>query len=206
MPHNLANDSIIKKTKEHLYDCKSRHGQHAGCPGGVTLFLPSRVIQVGTHAKPKICVDNISRQAEYVALSYCWGGDQIVKLEARHILDGKPWHLRQDLLPQTFSDAIITTPNLGIEYLWIDGLCIVQDDEEDKAKEINSMWSIYKNATLKFLAAGSDSVTKGFLQPRLLPYAAWLPFLQPDGTFEAMGIVDKHWDWHDHDEPLAKRM
>ncbi|KAE9366790.1 hypothetical protein N431DRAFT_471824 [Stipitochalara longipes BDJ] len=112
MPHSLANDSIIKKIKGHLYDCKSRHGEHEGCPGGVTPFLPSRVIHVGTHAKSNIFVDSISGQTEYVALSYCWGGDQLVKLEARHILDGKPWHLPQDLLPQTISDAIITNRNL----------------------------------------------------------------------------------------------
>jgi hypothetical protein len=140
-----------------------------------------------------------------VALSYCWGGDQKIKLETRHILDGKPWHLPEDLLPQTILDAVVTTRNLGIEYLWIDALCIIQDDDQDKAKEIGSMGSIYKNATLTISVAGSDSVTKSFLGPRLLSTAAWLPFLQPDGTLEELGIVDQGANWSE-EEPLEKRM
>lgn len=64
-----------------------------------------------------------------------------------------------DALPQTFQDAVIMTRALGIWYLWINSLYIIQDDEEDLRWESGKMHIIYQGGYLIFVAfssAGSD--------------------------------------------------
>lgn len=70
-----------------------------------------------------------------------------VKLTAKTFSIWKDRFLRDDL-PQTFRDAVRITRALGIPYLWIDTLCIMQDSQEDWAKESPRMASIYTNAIL----------------------------------------------------------
>jgi hypothetical protein len=62
----------------------------------------------------------------------------------------------EGLLPQTFEDAVSTTRALGIRYLWIDSLCIVQDDPEDWQAEALEMQNIYSGSTINI--AASDAV------------------------------------------------
>ncbi|KAK8091858.1 heterokaryon incompatibility protein-domain-containing protein [Apiospora hydei] len=63
-------------------------------------------------------------------------------------------------------DAIKVTRELGFEYLWIDALCIVQDDDLEKAHDIVHMHNIYRNAAFTIIASRSANVTEGFLQLR----------------------------------------
>ncbi|KAF4818407.1 hypothetical protein CGCSCA5_v005169 [Colletotrichum siamense] len=69
-------------------------------------------------------------------------------------------------LDATIRDAMITTYELGFEYLWIDALCIVQDDEEFKAKELQKMGDIYRNAAFTIVPSASADVREGFLKRR----------------------------------------
>jgi len=67
------------------------------------------------------------------------------------------------VFPKTLSDAIKVCREIGMRYIWIDALCIVQDDPKDKAREIGQMGRIYKDATLTIMAASAKSVYEGFL-------------------------------------------
>ncbi len=69
-------------------------------------------------------------------------------------------------LPQTLQDAIIVTQRLGHRYLWVDALCIVQDDETSKQIELAQMGRIYTSSFLTMQASDSDSVNKGFIALR----------------------------------------
>ncbi|KAK3717988.1 hypothetical protein LTR37_005414 [Vermiconidia calcicola] len=69
-------------------------------------------------------------------------------------------------LPATFKDAIVMARRLGFRYLWIDALCIIQDDLEDWRREATRMCSIYEGATLSLSAIDSPSSSTGFLHPR----------------------------------------
>jgi hypothetical protein len=60
-------------------------------------------------------------------------------------------------LPRTFTDVIIFTRKLGLKYLWIDSLCIIQDDEDDWRYEASLMANIYENAVLTLGATASAS-------------------------------------------------
>ena len=69
-------------------------------------------------------------------------------------------------IPKTFQDAITVTRYLGFHYIWIDSLCIVQDDNEDWARESAKMSSIYANAVLTIAASAAADDTYGFLHQR----------------------------------------
>ncbi|KAE8315424.1 HET-domain-containing protein [Aspergillus transmontanensis] len=77
-------------------------------------------------------------------------------------------YLDEETLPSTVRDAIAITHTLSIPYLWVDALCIIQDSEEDKAREITRMKDIYASSTLTIVAAAAESASKGFLYPRRL--------------------------------------
>jgi len=68
-----------------------------------------------------------------------------------------PW----DALPKTFQDAIEVTRRLGISYLWIDSLCIIQDSKDDWAREASKMADIYRNAYVTVAATGAKDSTVG---------------------------------------------
>lgn len=98
----------------------------------------------------------------YCALSYCWGpvDKQPIRTLGENIRDhysGIPIAA----LPQTFRDAITLTKALGIDYLWIDSLCIQQDDDDDWKREAASMGALYQQATLVIAASGSKDPTGG---------------------------------------------
>ncbi|KAF3809524.1 hypothetical protein GCG54_00012808, partial [Colletotrichum gloeosporioides] len=91
----------------------------------------------------------------YVALSHCWGHHQPAKT-TKATLD----------LPKTFQDAITVTRALGIDFIWVDSLCIIQDDPDDWAKEASQMASIYRNAYITIAATSAAGGEEGFLYDR----------------------------------------
>jgi hypothetical protein len=67
-------------------------------------------------------------------------------------------------------------------------MCIAQDDDLDKAKEIKKMAEIYKNATITIAAASSPDVKCGFLEDGLFPMVP-LPLALPDGGLGTRGLM-----------------
>ncbi|CAN9416090.1 unnamed protein product [Alternaria alternata] len=106
-------------------------------------------------------------KSRYVALSYCWGGDQPSKLTQDNY-DLYKKNIAWETLPKAVQDAAKTAQALGFHYIWVDSMCIVQDDKKDKETEINLMTKVYAHATLTVVNKRSDRVTEGFLHPRTL--------------------------------------
>ncbi|KAE8135186.1 heterokaryon incompatibility protein-domain-containing protein [Aspergillus pseudotamarii] len=65
----------------------------------------------------------------------------------------QPGSLSPDVLPNITEDALQVTKGLGERYLWVDSLCIIQDDDQDKAKFISRMDSIYTLATVVIISS-----------------------------------------------------
>jgi hypothetical protein len=135
-------------------------------------FKPSRLISFNiskpvSHAHVRL-VDGgmLPDTAVYAALSYCWGGDQKLKLTKANY-NQLYQNISFDSLPRTLQDAIIVAWNFEIQYLWVDALCITQDDEVDMGRELSIMAQVYQNAFLTISASRANSVEEGFLQPRL---------------------------------------
>ncbi|KAH6722165.1 heterokaryon incompatibility protein-domain-containing protein [Leptodontidium sp. MPI-SDFR-AT-0119] len=125
--------------------------------------LPTRVIDVDGDTLSLY----ISRHEKepYAALSHCWGKQLVIQTHKSsfedRILD-IPW----GSLSSTFQDTVTTTRLLGLKYLWIDSLCIIQDDAEDWARESGSMASIYDGAQIVIAASDSSDGHDGFLKDR----------------------------------------
>lgn len=101
----------------------------------------------------------------YVTLSHCWGKLEILKLKRDNI------DSLSDLVPiqklcKTFREAIIVTRALGFHYLWIDSLCIIQDDEEDWRQESALMSRVYGNAVVNIAATSALDGSMGLFFDR----------------------------------------
>ena len=102
----------------------------------------------------------------YIALSYVWGNAPTTKTTLANLsammqpgsIDAGANSL---LLPNTIRDALRLTSLLKTRYLWVDTLCIVQDDQDTKQLHFNSMASIYANAYLTVVAAGGEDANYG---------------------------------------------
>jgi hypothetical protein len=95
-------------------------------------------------------------------------------------------------LPQTMKDAIIVARRLEIQYVWIDALCIIQDNAEDKSQEIAVMGQIFSMATITIAAGIGPSVEDGFLMPRTMPMACSLPFYVSDTETGQLWLQDRN--------------
>jgi hypothetical protein len=98
---------------------------------------------------------------DYVALSYVWGQTEGLRTEKTLLPQlQEPGALLRlgPSLPETIRDAMGLVELLGERYLWVDSLCIPQDDEENKLRDINRMAEIYSNSLVTIIAAdGHDS-------------------------------------------------
>jgi hypothetical protein len=129
--------------------------------------LPTRVIDVGEAdiQEPSLKVTN-GESGHYIALSHCWGSNPLI----RTTKDTFTQHQRQlpmSKLPKTFHDAVVITRKLKIRYIWIDSLCIIQDDVEDWEEQAAVMGDIYTQSYLTIAATGSKDSAGGCFLPRL---------------------------------------
>ncbi|KXH60176.1 heterokaryon incompatibility protein [Colletotrichum salicis] len=148
---HLASWRLKKCNDSHKF-CKPRSSE-----------MPTRVIAVGkNNEKPKLIVTN-GLTEPYIALSYCWGpGTDTFRLTHKtknELLDG----VVQEKLTRAHQESIRFARSLGIEYLWIDALCIIQGDADDWAFESQRMAHVYGNAALTIIAGRSGDARNGFL-------------------------------------------
>ncbi|KAH6962363.1 heterokaryon incompatibility protein-domain-containing protein, partial [Ilyonectria sp. MPI-CAGE-AT-0026] len=119
--------------------------------------LPTRCIDVGKadgSVQPRLAISG-GCHGRYTTLSHCWGKGQLpARLTTSSVLPLSD-AIRFDTLPRTYRDAISITRALGIQYIWIDSLCIIQDDTDDWEKESANMASIYRNAYLNIAATSA---------------------------------------------------
>jgi hypothetical protein len=69
-------------------------------------------------------------------------------------------------LALTIQDAIGVTYKLGSRYIWIDSLCVLQDDAQDWEREAKNMCTVYRNATLTIAALGAAHAAEGLFSRR----------------------------------------
>jgi hypothetical protein len=135
-------------------------------------FLPSRLLdlqdfsaQSDIRLVSSESIDTHEMIPEYATLSHCWGPpEKHPLLTTRHNIGDRMLHIAMEDLSQTFRDAVQMTRRLGVRYLWIDSLCILQGDEDDWAKESMCMSAIYGNSYCTLAALGSADNNKGLCQ------------------------------------------
>jgi hypothetical protein len=156
----VATQANIQLIRAWLHQCESKHGKDC---------MPSLRLSAEGDREPTFVIDVIQSclvdtpsRCRYVALSYVWGIAPVFT----HLLENT-----QDLrkisslpllpIPLTIRDAITLVHAIGERYLWVDSLCIIQDDWKMKGAEIMRMGSIYSRALFTIIAAAGDHANSG---------------------------------------------
>jgi hypothetical protein len=130
---------------------------------------PTRLVDIGDSSGTqdpflKEMKDHPEPSGIYIALSHCWGKSQIItttKATYSERTKAIPW----SSLSKTFQDAITIARGLGVRYIWIDSLAIIQDDIDDWAQEASRMASVYQNSWLTIAATAASDGNDGCLSP-----------------------------------------
>jgi len=143
-------------------------------PTHVKNYRPLRLLDVLDNDKDiayLVCTDDLTgvKPVEYCALSHCWGGTVAFQLNKEN-LDPLKGGFQTRILSKNFRDAIIITRQLGVRYLWIDSLCIVQNDVLEWEIQSAKMGLVYANAGCVISATASKDSSGGCFQPRTLSY------------------------------------
>jgi hypothetical protein len=100
------------------------------------------------------------RPGRYIALSHCWGtSHRITTTQAT--LQAMKQGIPLSTLPRTFQEAVLISRDLGISYLWIDSLCIIQDSVSDWEQEASRMGYVYAYSYLTIAASSSVDDSSG---------------------------------------------
>jgi hypothetical protein len=169
------NDADVKVIKTWLKECDKNHGHcHHKIANSLKHLLPARLLDVDTGGKRKglrlvntqetgLGTLNFFSRVGYITLSHCWGG--MVTEEAQtnpDTLEDRLENIPLDSLTKMFQDAIAMTRELGVRYIWIDSLCIIQNSPEDWATESSKLPDIYYNAYVTIAASDASNGTQGF--------------------------------------------
>lgn len=167
--HATNSVNSLKMATAWLHDCR-KHQDHLPCSAwqeSQQKIPPTRLLFLGESDKPARIVETAGEAGPtpYVALSYCRGTGTFPTL-TRETYDPMRRAVDADSLPVLFREAVAVAQGLGFRYIWIDALCIVQDDADDWAHETAQMSNVYGGADLTIsTVAGADPFT-GLFSPR----------------------------------------
>lgn len=137
--------------------CQQTHGDYCEHPlqlYRLSQYTPTWLIDVQNR-----CLVPGRPDMNYVALSYRWGQTEGLKmkkallpqLQLPNALSGLQFHI-----PETVQNAMNVVQLLGEGFLWVNALCIAQDDEGFKLRELNQMAAIYANSTVTIIASSGE--------------------------------------------------
>jgi hypothetical protein len=128
---------------------------------------PKRLLLVGTESKPLLRVVDPPKHTPYLTVSHCWGGHKNLTL-TQDTENELTAFFKDQKLPRLWRDFVIVTRRLGYEYLWIDSLCIRQDDKKEVDAEIKKMGDIYRGSMCNIAAVSAPNSTAS-LFTKLVP-------------------------------------
>jgi hypothetical protein len=207
---HVGSSASFQLANQWLDTCRMTHDE---CNVFARRTVPTRLINLKSRSNygyVKIVTGRLiglAGTANYATLSYCWGGTQAIKT-TKSTLAQHQVGIRISELGQSIQDAIRVALTLGIGFLWIDSLCIVQDDPQDIAAEISKMSEYYENALVCISAASATTCNDGFLQPRSgNPYRRGpfkLPYRNSNHVMGSIKLVT-YSDYSEALEPTSNR-
>jgi hypothetical protein len=162
LPETTSSESTITQIQSWLADCVKYHdcSRKSSNPPKENL---EGIRFISIQGNTMFLVED-ARPSRYACLSHCWGsGEALLETKTtsrtlkRHLDNG----ISFQLLPKTFQDAIEICQRLGINHLWIDSFCIVQDSDSDWRSQAARMSDVYKNAFITIAASSSSDATQG---------------------------------------------
>ncbi|KAJ1709085.1 hypothetical protein NYO67_8746 [Aspergillus flavus] len=184
----IISNATLEMLRGWLETCLENHNtcsmRSSGNTGDTTYngepgeaILPTRLIDVGCSEDSELCprlVQTGGMTGTYIALSHRWGSQELTLKTLSSNVQSLQRSLPVDSLPRTYRQAIEVTRQLSVRYIWIDSLCIVQDDSEDWKRESQKMADVFEKCIC--VIAATDSVDSqgqdhGIFLPRNDPLA-----------------------------------
>lgn len=157
------NDDLVRLVKSYMKGCSTHEACKTAMSGKqlddeLGVELPTRLLSIKPQSDPdSIClVDTGGTVGRYSALSYAWGPAHLNPPMTTLVnYSERKDHISLSNLPQVFRDAVWMSREVGIDYIWIDSLCILQDSTDDWEMESQKMGQVFENAFLVIAAAGA---------------------------------------------------
>ena len=169
---STANFRVISQWIQH---CNTNHECISSTPA-VSKYFPTRLLMIGGLSKPQLKLIDTQKtrcHGPYATLSYCWGSGVPIKLLSTSI--------SESTLPKTLREAVMVARRIGVKYLWVDALCIIQDSLDDWNRESPKMGDVYSNSYCNIAATHTRSCDDGLFLDR-----------EPGGS--GVICVEAHWD------------
>lgn len=169
---NPLHDIGIKTIQSMIQQCDTNHSI---CRNRASGYLPQRILDLSTDDPAKGIVlrdfdshSNLQQGTHrYMALSYRWGIGRGMPQTTVNTLNTHKKKVAWETLPRGFQEAIVLTKALNVRFLWIDSLCVIQDDPADKLRASAELDDIFGNAVLTIAATSAPDPTKGLFVPKL---------------------------------------
>lgn len=182
----------LKVLGEWIRCCDNTHQCYPKHPS----FLPTRLLDVSDSDSGTVrLLDNGRGHAgpgAYVALSHRWGSPQRRAKFCTYKSNIEEFKCGIDVtrLPKTFQDAVHVTRGLGLQHLWIDSLCIVQDDQDDWETESKFMERVFSSAYCTIAASCASGSSDGFLKSRPERRCITMQGPSGDATYYVCEVID----------------
>jgi len=156
-----GDEAHLRTITEWIQTCEKTHYTcHQERLGRTGTFVPTRLIDVSTADLPHLTTAarlSDKKDRRYITLSHRWQNEDMPKLltsNLHELLEG----IKPNKLPAVFLDAIDLCRRLSVPFIWIDALCLIQDDPTDCDQEISSMGEIYANAFVHVGATRASNI------------------------------------------------
>lgn len=162
-------DLVVPQLKAWLKDCRENHDAQCGHLSW-SKENPRRLLEIISDSEVQLIDSANLSILDYVALSYSWGEGGTIGNTTFENLASRQIGFETQTLPQTIRDAVRLVQRLGLKYIWVDQLCIVQRNGntpgEDWDLEGSRMHIVYGNAVFTLTACSGESSTDGLFRPR----------------------------------------
>ncbi|KAI1418813.1 HET-domain-containing protein [Xylaria sp. FL1777] len=157
---DLGSPEFLQMIRGWMSVCSSKHPHHED-----SGFRPTRLIEITDDVRVRLVVTKGHPHINsYATLSHCWGKAKTRKLLASN-MEASRAGIDISELPTSYKEGIAVCKALGIKYIWIDSLCIIQDSKEDWNREALTMCDVYSNGTINIAAAAAaESSHPSFLE------------------------------------------
>jgi hypothetical protein len=166
--------SSFARVSRWLEYCAKNH--HSCSELDTQCWAPTRLLAVGTESRPVLKLhitqgNQLDRGQRYISLSHRWGSADMKKLLPANVPTFQHGIPEQEL-PQTYKDAFQIARRLGVPFIWIDSLCIIQDSDDDWRQESKTMGKVYRHAWFNVSADSATDSNTGCFSTRPLSHLA----------------------------------
>lgn len=209
IPPRTNLDENLCRVQQWLQKCDEEHKLCRASPD----HLPIRLLDIDTKSPDTIRLvhyrdlsTDLLHKPSYACLSHCWGTSRSKHITKHENFETNCEGIPISELPRTFREAVLIARALHLQYIWIDSMCIVQDDEEDWTSHVKLMAKIYSNAYITLAAGASSDDSGGFFREAAPEFSHPHSFQILDGHGVHEIFMRRHLSHPDEHWPLGRRL